>query len=104
VQTTHALQLLRALQSAQRGRTTYAQLRQSLSDTQLSAHSFRRGAATALAGAGYSMEEISLLTLHSRPRDPGANVRRYVEEHPSQPEPRLQMAMSSALLRAIGLA
>lgn len=63
----------------------------------LTAHSFRRGAATQLATLGHSMETIALLTLHTRKVDPGQAVRRYVSENPNQLEPRTQIMLAAQL-------
>lgn len=62
-----------------------------------STYSVRRGAMTALASAGVSMEEIRLISLHAPTEDPFLAVRRYIEPHVTQPECQRQIALSRAL-------
>eukprot|EP00760_Papus_ankaliazontas_P020022 PhM_4_TR18093/c1_g1_i2/m.49222 len=70
-------------------------------DPSLSAHSVRRGAVTWLSQQGYSHAEIGALTGHTPTSDPHLAIRRYADPHPSQPESRSQLAMSSALAAAL---
>lgn len=68
---------------------------------ELTVHSLRRGAATHLAEAGFSMKEIGMLTAHTPTDDPSLGVRRYIDPTPTQPEGQLQRRMGFALGRAI---
>jgi hypothetical protein len=68
---------------------------------ELTIHSFRRGAATALASAGFSMSDIGKLTLHTPKSDEHLSVRRYVREHPSQAEAQLILRLSSHLMQLL---
>ena len=63
----------------------------------LSVHSLRRGACSLLACAGFTMEEIQLLTGHTPTSDKCLAVRGYVDPHESQPECQLQLRMSAKL-------
>jgi integrase len=66
-------------------------------DPELTVHSFRRGAATALANLGYAMEDIQLLTQHTPTEDARLAVRRYVDPSHTQPESVKQIGMSKDL-------
>jgi len=66
-------------------------------DPTLSVHSIRRAAATHLAEAGFSMDEIQLLTGHTPTADPHLAVRQYIDPSPNQTESKLQIKMSRVL-------
>jgi len=80
-------------------RTVLAQVKKLNAD--LTVHSIRRGAVTALANMGYSMKEIEYLTAHTPTDDKHLAVRRYVDPTPHQPESKLQIKMSAELGRAV---
>ena len=63
----------------------------------LTVHSLRRGACTLLAEAGFSMEEIGMLTGHTPTTDPHLAVRRYIDPLENQPESQKQLSMSKTL-------
>lgn len=69
-------------------------------DGDLTVHSVRRGAVTALANMGYSMKEIELMTAHTPTDDKHLAVRRYIDPTPNQPESKLQLRMSADLGKA----
>jgi hypothetical protein len=63
----------------------------------LSVHSLRRGALTRLATCGVPMPSLALLSLHTPDKDPTIAVRRYVDVHPTQPEPQEIIALTNML-------
>ncbi len=71
-------------------------------DRQLSLHSLRRGALTALASLGYSMHEVGHVSLHTPKSDEYLSVRRYVAPHPAQPEIQQILEMTSKLFALTG--
>ena len=77
----------------------YSALKKVCSD--LSVHSLRRGACSLLACAGFTMEEIQLLTGHTPTADKCLAVRGYVDPHESQPECQLQLRMSRTVGNAL---
>lgn len=64
---------------------------------ELTAHSIRRGAMTALAEQGFEMSEICELSGHTPTQEGNLAVRRYVDPSAKQPEPRRQRKMSVVL-------
>jgi integrase len=64
----------------------------------LTAHSFRRGACTKLASAGYANKQIARLTGHkSSETNDERSIRVYIDPSPNQPIGRLQRQMSGIL-------
>lgn len=63
----------------------------------LTVHSCRRGAASELSKRGHPLEQIALLTGHSRGQDNLVGVRRYVEPTVGMPEAQTQMRLSKVL-------
>lgn len=82
---------------------TYGEVYRSVKrqSSDLTVHSFRRGAATKLADLGYSHQEIGRMTLHTPTEDPHLAVRRYIDPTHMQPEGKSQVEMSKALLRCL---
>ncbi len=64
-------------------------------------HSFRRGAATCLATAGFSMDKVIMMTGHTPTADPMLAGRRYVDPHPAQHEAKIVLRMAAILLEGI---
>ena len=63
----------------------------------LSVHSLRRAGATLLGEAGYTDQEIGMMTGHTPTSDPHLAVRRYKDPTLQQPESQLQLGMSKRL-------
>ena len=68
---------------------------------ELSVHSLRRAGATLLGEAGFTDQEIGMMTGHTPTSDPHLAVRRYKDPTLQQPESLLQLKMSKTLAMVI---
>jgi hypothetical protein len=84
-------------------RATYREVLNTLKrvNAELTVHSCRRGAMTALAEEGFSHKEIRLLSAHTPTEDPELAVRRYIDASPNQPEGLKQREMSRHLAKLV---